>query len=166
MVFVIDRRHDITLEAARRVGWHAESVSLSDRSVMTMTAARARFMDILESDPEVTIYGVTTGMGQQAKRKLTPGERKAQAKLEAVAGDEGLLAYTLSYEEPARRLTIRFRKDFPHELESWEEVYTSGWGAGAQELVTRGTRQKRILLDYWTHNSLSDGELRQQLDLP
>jgi histidine ammonia-lyase len=80
MVFVIDSRHDITLEAARRVGWHAESVSLTDRSVTAMAAARARFMDILENDPEVTIYGVTTGMGQLAKRKLTPDERKAQAK--------------------------------------------------------------------------------------
>ena len=37
-------------------------------------------MAILENDPGVSIYGVTTGMGQQAKRKLSPEERKARAK--------------------------------------------------------------------------------------
>jgi hypothetical protein len=90
---------------------------------------------------------------------------KAEAKLEAVAGEEGLQAYTLVYEGSVRRLTIRFRKAFPHEIESWEEAYTSGWGAGAKELVTRGVRQKRIWLDYWTRNNLADAELRQKLEL-
>jgi len=80
MVFVIDRRHDITLEAARRVGWHAESVRLGMQAMRVMTEARARFVSILDHDPEVTIYGVTTGMGQLAKRRLTPEQRKAQAK--------------------------------------------------------------------------------------
>ena len=80
MVLVIDRRRDITLEAARRAGWHAESVRLGEQAVQAMTDARARFMGILDNDPEVTIYGVTTGMGQMAKRRLTPEQRKLQAK--------------------------------------------------------------------------------------
>ncbi len=85
MVFVIDRRRDITLDAARRVGWRGEAVTLGETAVVAIADARSRFEDILENDPDVTIYGVTTGMGQEAKRRLSPQERKAQAKFPPTA---------------------------------------------------------------------------------
>ncbi len=51
---------------------------LGEQSLTVMQAARERFDRLIE-DPALTIYGVTSGYGQQAKIRLTPEERKAHA---------------------------------------------------------------------------------------
>ncbi len=79
MTLTVDTRHDITLDAVLRVAWHGEHVVLSDAAVERMVEARQRFMHLLDADPDITIYGVTTGFGQMAKHKLSPEERRAQA---------------------------------------------------------------------------------------
>ena len=101
----------------------------------------------------------------QRLKHLPWGVGIATATLEPAAGEEGLLAYTLTYPDLDRTLSIRFRKDFPHEIEGWEETYRSGWGAGAGPLTTRATRMKRILSDYWTKNRVVDAPLRRELGL-
>ena len=101
----------------------------------------------------------------QRLRHLPWGVGSATASLEPAAGDAGLMAYTVTYPDLDRTLTIRFRKAFPHEVESWEETYRSGWGAGAARLTTRATRMKRIQSDYWTKNRVVDEALRRQLGL-
>ncbi len=93
------------------------------------------------------------------------GVAAATAGLEPVAGSDGLMAYTLSYPDLDRTLTIRFKQAFPHEIEGWEEVYRSGWGSGAARLTTRATRIKRMLNDYWTRNRVVDEALRAELGL-
>lgn len=101
----------------------------------------------------------------QRLKHLPWGVGIAIASLEPVEGEDGLMAYTLDYPDLARTLVIRFRRDFPHEIEGWEETYRSGWGAGAGRLTTRATRNKRILSDYWTKNRVVDEALRQELGL-
>ena len=85
MAVTITARSDLTLEALHRVAWSGERVTLSAQAVEAMTAARTRFMNILDNDPEVTIYGVTSGYGQMAKHRLSPEERKAHARVAPVA---------------------------------------------------------------------------------
>lgn len=68
------------------------------------------------------------------------------------------------YPDLNRTLTIRFRRDFPHEIESWEEVEFASDGT-TKELVTTAFRNKRLMLDYWTKNSVVDVELRRDLGL-
>ncbi|MEX2648230.1 MAG: aromatic amino acid lyase [Alphaproteobacteria bacterium] len=80
MTVVLAHRHDITLEAAHRVGWRREPVRLTDSALERIAACRASFLALIDNDPEVTIYGVTTGYGQDARRKLAPGERRAHAR--------------------------------------------------------------------------------------
>ena len=76
-----------------------------------------------------------------------------------------LMVYNLVYyPELNRTLTIRFKKDFPHEIESWEEVEFAADGT-QKELVTTAVLNKRLMLDYWTKNSVSDVKLRAQLGL-
>ena len=70
MTVTVDTRADFTLKAARRVAWKGEGVSLTPRAVDAMVSGRDRLTRILEHDPDVTIYGVTTGAGQMAKKKL------------------------------------------------------------------------------------------------
>lgn len=76
-----------------------------------------------------------------------------------------IMVYNLVYyPELNRTLTIRFRRDFPHEIESWEEVEFASDGT-TKELVTTAVRNKRLMLDYWTKNSVVDVGLRRELGL-
>ena len=78
MTITLNCRADFTLDAARRVAWGGEGVVLGAASQRAMVEARARFMRLIE-DPEVVIYGVTSGYGQNAKVRLRPDQRKAHA---------------------------------------------------------------------------------------
>ena len=77
MTVLVNSRADLTLEAARRVAWEGEGVELGPRALDAMAQGRDRLERILEHDPDVTIYGVTTGPGQLARTKLT-AEQRAQ----------------------------------------------------------------------------------------
>jgi histidine ammonia-lyase len=76
----LSSRHDVTLESFHRVAWRREPVRIAPEALVRIGAARASFMALLESDPDLTIYGVTTGYGQNAHTKLSPSQRKAQAR--------------------------------------------------------------------------------------
>ncbi len=84
MTVTLNSRADFTLEAARRVAWGGEGVVLGEASQKAMAEARARFMRLID-DPEITIYGVTSGYGQHAKNRLKPEERKAHAARPSIA---------------------------------------------------------------------------------
>ncbi len=71
---------------------------------------------------------------------------------------------TVQYSKPQpRTLAIRIERDWPHAILGWTEHYESLRGDSA---VTRAERRKTLQLDYWNRNSLSDRELRLQLDIP
>ncbi len=84
MTVTIARRSDITLDAVRRVAWQGEPVALAPEAVAVMQAARTRFDKLIE-DPDIVIYGVTSGYGQNAKVRLRPDERKAHARRPSLA---------------------------------------------------------------------------------
>ena len=79
MTVLLENRADLTLETARRVAWGGESVELGATALAAMQQGRNRLERILDHDPEVTIYGVTTGYGQFARKRLTPKEREQWA---------------------------------------------------------------------------------------
>jgi hypothetical protein len=87
-----------------------------------------------------------------------------QAKIN-LESDEQLMHYTVTYPDLNRTLTIHFRKDFPYEIEGWEETYRSGFGTGAAQLTTRAEKMERIMLDYWNKNGTDDTEWRKELGL-
>lgn len=78
-------------------------------------------------------------------------------------GDQ--MTYTIRYLNLNRTLSITFEKDGPHKILNWKEVYKSGFGPNAKELVTEGKRKKTIQSDYWNKNSNSDGYLRKELGI-
>ena len=79
MTVTLDRRADLTLEAAKRVAWGGETVALGEAARRKIAAARQDFLALIDRE-DITIYGVNTGYGHQAKRRLSPAERKEQAK--------------------------------------------------------------------------------------
>ena len=79
MTVLLETRADFTLETARRVAWDGEGVELGAGALAAMQQGRHRLERILAHDPEVTIYGVTSGYGQFARKRLTAEERERWA---------------------------------------------------------------------------------------
>ena len=79
MTVELTTRADITLDAVRRVAWEGETVRIAEPALARMGACRRAFLALLDSDPDITIYGVTTGYGHTAHRKLSLEERAKQA---------------------------------------------------------------------------------------
>jgi len=79
MTIILDSRRDFTLDAAKQVAWGNATVTLGQRAQQAMSAARARFLRLLD-DTDAVIYGVTSGYGHHAKLRFTPAERAAHAK--------------------------------------------------------------------------------------
>lgn len=79
MALTLVNRTDVTLDAVRRVAWGDELVALAPEALERMRAARATFLKLLDSDPNIVIYGVTSGYGQRAHVRFTPDERRRHA---------------------------------------------------------------------------------------
>jgi histidine ammonia-lyase len=99
MAVVLEDRADITLDCFRRVAWEGEAVEISEAATERIAAARAAFVALLD-DPEITIYGVTSGYGDRASVRLDPEERRAQARL----GARGL---SVSFGDPLPERVVR-----------------------------------------------------------
>ena len=54
-------------------------MSFSDGAMARMTEARRAFLHLLDSDPDMVIYGVTSGYGQRANVRFTLEERRRHA---------------------------------------------------------------------------------------
>lgn len=79
--------------------------------------------------------------------------------------EEGELStYTLAYSDIQRVLSITFRTQFPHEIESWEEKFMNPFGE-KKWMTTQAKRTHHMMLDYWSHHSNADSSLRKELGL-
>ncbi|SLN34872.1 aromatic amino acid lyase [Oceanibacterium hippocampi] len=78
-VITLESRADLTLDRYRRVAWEGATVRIGAEAGARIAAARAAFLRLIEQ-PGITVYGVTSGYGQQAKIRLDEAGRKAQAK--------------------------------------------------------------------------------------
>jgi predicted RNA-binding protein len=91
--------------------------------------------------------------------------QKAKAVLKEDSENDGFMVYNLQYTDLDRTLKITFQKNFPFQIESWEESYMSGWGKSAKKLTTKAVRNKTMLLDYWNKHNNEDLGLRKELGL-
>lgn len=85
MTLVLESRRDITLAAYCRVAWQGEAVRLDERALAAIDRARQAFLALLDSDPDLVVYGVTSGYGQMAHLRFSPEERKAHAQWPPIA---------------------------------------------------------------------------------
>jgi histidine ammonia-lyase len=85
MTVVLDVRADINLDTAYRVAWQKENVRISDAALRRISACRAAFLRLIESDQPPSIYGVTTAMGELAAHRLGRAERDRHARLKPFA---------------------------------------------------------------------------------
>ena len=85
MVLAITRRGDINLDTLLRVAWQGEGVEISPQAVGEIERCRAAFLHLIDTDPELMIYGVTTAMGELAKERLSREERDRHARIKSFA---------------------------------------------------------------------------------
>ena len=78
MTLTLASRKDFTLETYKQVAWQGEGVTFEESALARIGECREAF-DRLIDDPDITIYGVTSGYGQMAKVRLTPEQRKDHA---------------------------------------------------------------------------------------
>ncbi len=84
MQIVLERRADITLDAARKVAFDNARVRLGKKALARIAQARAAFERLIE-EPGIVIYGVTSGYGQHAHLRFSPVERRAHARKPPIA---------------------------------------------------------------------------------
>ena len=77
MTVILNNRWDINLDAFFRVAWQREPVKISPTAMQRIETSRQGFLDMIERDPSVVVYGVTTSMGEQASQRLTLEQRIA-----------------------------------------------------------------------------------------
>ena len=80
MPLSLSSRADFTLANFQRVAWQGDSAGFAKSALRRMEQTRRQFLALLDSDPEITIYGVTSGYGQMASKRLSPAERKKHAR--------------------------------------------------------------------------------------
>jgi histidine ammonia-lyase len=85
MTVMLTTRSDIDLPSFRRVAWQGEAVRISDAARARIASCRQSFLKLIDKDPDVVVYGVTTAMGELADRRLSRTERERHARLKPYA---------------------------------------------------------------------------------
>jgi histidine ammonia-lyase len=80
MTVVLNKRADINLESFLRVSWQGEGVRLGAEALERMAECRTSFLALLESEPELVVYGTTSGGGERARFRLTREEMDEQGR--------------------------------------------------------------------------------------
>jgi len=77
MQIEINRRAELTLDLYHRAAWRGDGVRFGAIARQCMEESRRDFMRLIDGDPNITIYGVTSGYGQKASIRLQ-GEARLQ----------------------------------------------------------------------------------------
>jgi histidine ammonia-lyase len=81
LTVILHNRSDVNLTTFYRAAWQREPVRISEDAIRKIASSRASFLDLIDKDPSVVIYGVTTAMGERASHRLTHEERNLHARI-------------------------------------------------------------------------------------
>lgn len=97
-------------------------------------------------------------------QELTHQTLEVKSAIGSLEVQDSMMVYTLKYPEMPRELTIRFEKDFPYRILSWEETFmtVSGWGMESKLMTTKAERIQYTRSDYWEKKYLRDEYLRKE----
>ena len=85
MTVLVNVRSDVNLATLYRAAWQRENVRIGDAALVGIASSRASFLELIDKDPSVIIYGVTTAMGERAGVRLATEERDRHARLKPFA---------------------------------------------------------------------------------
>ena len=75
MTVILESLDDFNLETLKRVAWEREPVAFGAQALARMRTARQQFLDLIEREPDLHVYGVTTGYDEAAGTLVGPEER-------------------------------------------------------------------------------------------
>ena len=75
MTVVLESLTDFNLDTLKRVAWDGEPVAFGAQAIARMRTARQQFLDLVEREPNLHIYGVTTGFDDAAGTIVSPEDR-------------------------------------------------------------------------------------------
>ncbi len=97
----------------------------------------------------------------------TMAAKKAIASKTEMASDHEhqgpIIRYQVEYPSEQRTFILNYKKNFPHEITSFEGIYKDGFGDKAKVLHTIGIKKNSLMLDYWNKNSAADSTYRRDL---
>src|SRR5262249_4383510 len=70
-------RADFTIDSYRSVAWQGRPVAIANGALQRMADCRTSFLRLIDGDPDLTVYGVTSGYGQFAPIRLSAEARPA-----------------------------------------------------------------------------------------
>ena len=73
MTVILESLDDFNLETLKRVAWDREPVAFGAQALARMRTARQQFLDLIEREPDLHVYGVTTGYDEAAGTIVGPG---------------------------------------------------------------------------------------------
>lgn len=76
---------------------------------------------------------------------------------------EGMKIYQIDYPSLNRTLSITFEPVFPYKITGWEDTYP---GLDGKLLTTVASKNKELMVDYWSKHTNADSLLRKELGLP
>lgn len=100
MTVVLTGRNDINLDTFYRVAWQGENLRIADTAVARIAWCRESFLRLIDTDPNVTVYGVTTSTGQRAGHRLAPQQRERH-------GAAKLFSAATSFGDPLPQRVVR-----------------------------------------------------------
>ncbi len=100
---------------------------------------------------------------KHAPNKIQKATAKINSHKDMSLSDKSLSQYVLEYKNIARKLTITYEADFPHNILAWEE--TSPNVIDGSSVTTRAVRTHQIKSPYWGKHNNEDRALRKELGL-
>jgi hypothetical protein len=93
--------------------------------------------------------------------RLKHKDSKAYTASVIITKNETLNELKIEYPELERKVSIYYNNQHPYQIEKWEETYPEN----GKMMTTSATLKKRIMLDYWNKNSVSDSTYRSAMGL-
>ncbi|MFY0650398.1 MAG: hypothetical protein JXQ96_00125 [Cyclobacteriaceae bacterium] len=126
----------------------------------------SELMNLIRLNPEYIPLGTVEIIPNGIYARLShKGFKPQEATISSSRLDDQKSQLIIEYKSIKRNVKLTFGSRFPCEILGWEEEYQSGFGSKAKMMTTTAERKKKILLDYWTKNHLSDSTYRRELML-
>ncbi|KPQ09552.1 MAG: hypothetical protein HLUCCX10_16210 [Algoriphagus marincola HL-49] len=119
--------------------------------------------NLIRLNPDLVPQGDQRLIPSLTYQRFSHMELKAyRAKIELEELGNQTNQFVVEYPELGRTLKVQFKKSFPFEIVSWEEIQVKENGQLESTTATRRNHQK---LDYWTKNGLIHESIRKELGL-
>jgi len=79
MTVLLNKRTDFSLDSYESVAWNSQSVTIDGNALRDIDKHRRNFLQLLNENPDLNVYGVTSGYGQRASTRLSPAEMRVHA---------------------------------------------------------------------------------------